>query len=403
MNERIEYRFKFIARFVFICLGIICILFGFAIDGIKFFGTSTTKGAFKPIKVGIYKSMMDFSQRYRWKIKYEFFIDGNKFVGCKFLRGGPDTIDYKREIGYLALYPKINWLESDFPKGVNFFLFFIIGQFFIWLAFRKKLIYESALSQFVGGIYYTNNRILPVKGLNPINYIRFILEELKIGFIRVFSLRLFFFFIYIFVFWYIILWGKTTENYNYIATIFSTITYAQAGVHGNFVNILGGLLGKTLMLSFFILPIIQINRETNYLSGYPQTQGSLYELVSNIGSLVIGFGIALSLFIFMTADLCREDSIIGLVLFFYCYKAQKNINNPIVGFLNSFVKGNPTNENAARISLLGASIGFLFSFILIWTSLKDYLNYSYSLYITILGLVVIVSSSLCRKKSEESL
>ena len=125
MYERTVYRFSFIARLFFVLLGITFFLFGFAIDGIKFFGNKTTNATFNPIKVDIYKSMMDFNQRYKWKIKYEFTVDGTKYVGCKFVRGGPDNIEFNHEIGYLSLYPKINWLESHCVKGLNFIFFFI--------------------------------------------------------------------------------------------------------------------------------------------------------------------------------------------------------------------------------------------------------------------------------------
>ena len=103
----------------------------------------------------------------------------------------------------------------------------------------------------------------------------------------------------------------------------------------------------------------------------------------------------------MSSDLNREDSIIGLIMFLYCLRAQKNRNNPFIGFINSFVRGKPQNENAARISILGASIGFLTSFIIIWTSYKDYLNYINSFYIIILGLFVCVLSLLTKKKNND--
>ena len=401
MNERITYKFSLIARLFFILLGISIFLFGFAIDGIKFFGTKTTNATFNPIKVSIYKSMMDFNKRYRWKIKYEFTVDGNKYIGCKFLRGGPDNIEFNHEVGYLSSYPKINWLESHTNKGLNFFFFFIIGQFFIWLAFRKNIIYESEISVNINGIYYASNKILPVKGLNTSNYIRFIIEELKNGILRVFSFKLFFFLMYFFIIWYVILLGKNNDNYFNFAKILSTLFYAQAGMHGSIINITGGLIGKIFFISYFILPIIENKGETNYLPGYPQSKGNLYEFISNLGAFFIGFGIAFCLFIFMTADLCREDSIIGFIMFLYCFRAQKNINNPFIGFLNSFVNGKPQNENAARVSILGASIGFLIAFIIIWTSYKDYLNYLNSLSFAAIGIIILFLSLLFKKNENE--
>ena len=401
MYERTVYRFTFIARLIFCLLGISIFLFGFAIDGIKFFGTKTSNATFNPIKVDIYKSMMDFNQRYKWKIKYEFTVDGNKYVGSKFLRGGPDHIEFNREIGYLSLYPKINWLESHCVKGLNFAFFFIIGQFFIWLAFRKKILNESEISVNVNGIYYATNRILPIKGLNTSNYLRFLFEEFKIGIVRIFSSRVFFLLMYFFILWYLILLAKSNENYCNFARILSTLFYAQAGMHGSLYDIIGGVIGKIFFISYFILPTIEINCETNYLSGYPNSKGNLYEFISNLGSFFIGFGISLCLYIFMTAGLCREDSIIGFIMFMFCFRAQKNINNPFIGFINSFVNGKPQNENAARFSLLGASIGFLFSFIIIWTSYKEYINYFNSLSIAILGLFILIFSLIFKNKNNE--
>ena len=354
MNYKIQYKFNLFFRLVFISLGLIAFLIGFFVDGIKLFGTTTNKGAFKPIKVGIYKSMMDKRFRYRWKVKYEFFINKTKYIGSKFFRGGPDNIDFKKEIGYLAIYPKINWLETDEPKGINLILGFIIGQFFVWFAFRKKLIYSHDLSVVINGVYFNNTGILPVRGLGPLAYISFIFEEIKKGFKRV-------------------------------------------------INIAGGLIGKVFLISFLLYPAIEARYETNYLISQPPKTLSLFGLISSFGAFILGIGASLIFFNFMSSGFCREDSIIGLIMFFICYKAHKNINNPVIGFINSFEKGNPQNPNAARKILLGASLGFLLGFCVIWTSYTYLINYLFASLIFGCGFSIVLISFLFRNNdnSEE--
>ena len=397
MNTRTKYRLNLFFRLIFIGLGLLTILIGFFIDGIKIFGTTTDKGAFKPIKVGIYKSMMDKRFRYRWKVKYEFFIDKTKYIGSKFFRGGPDNIEFKKEIGYLAIYPKINWLETDEPKGLNLILSFVIGQFLIWFALRKKLIYAHDLSVVVNGVYYANTGILPVKGLSPSKYILFIFESIKKGLGRVISFRIIFILLYLLAVWYIIQWGKTQSSYVDLATILSWLTYAQAGAHGSIINIIGGLVGKILLISFLFYPVIEDKYETNYLICSPFKIISFYGLLSSLGAFILGIGISLILFNIMSSGLCREDSIIGLIMFLFCYKAQKNINNPIIGFINSFEKGEPQNPNAAKRAMQGASLGFLIGFLVIWTPYIFYIEYFVSSIIFAVGFSIILISFIFRK------
>jgi hypothetical protein len=399
MNPRTEYKFNWFFRLVFLCIGFFAIFIGFTIDGIRLFGKTTTKGAFNPIKVGIYKTMMDKNQRYRWKVKYEFFIDGEKYIGSKFFRGGPDEIKYKKEIGYLPIFPKINWLETDEPKGMHLILFFIIGQFIIWFGFRKKLIYGHDIDSKINGIYFVNTGILPVNGLNPLEYLSFLFKEFRVGIFRLFSFKLIFVLVYLFFVWFIILWAKSNSSYENFAVILSFFTYAQAGFHGSLFNIAGGIIGKIFLISYLIFPVIDAKIETNYFRGYPAKLYNLYGAVSSFGSFIIGFGIALLLFLFMSSNLTVEDSLIGLVMFLICFKAQKNLNNPIVGFINSFANGKPKNENAARMSLVGASLGFLFAFIIMWTDFVAYYNYLISIILTSFGFLILLFSFLLKKRN----
>ena len=405
MNERVEYRFSFFTRLFFIFIGLFIFFIGFFIDGIKFLGVTTTNASFNPIKVSIYKSMMDINQRYRWKIKYEFTLDGNKYIGSKFQRGGPDHINFKKEVGYFPLYPKINWLESDSQIGVLFAVYIVIGQFFIWLAFRKKVLYENTYGITINGVYYSNSSVLPVVGLNTKEYLRFLIEVLKTGFSRVLSFKVFFVLFYLFIIWYFVIWAKSFPDYEYLTTLLSTFTYAQAGFHGNALDMLGGFIGKTLLLCFLIHPIIETQISTNYTIGDSTKTGNISELFSNIGSFIIGYGISIIMYLFFTCNACREDSIIGFILFLYCLKSQKNLNNPIIGFINSFVNGKPQNKNAAKNTLLGASIGFLSAFIINWTAFVNYIQFSYSLFIIVFGIVLLVISSFIKadKASEVSL
>ena len=397
MYSKTEYKLHWFLRLIFISLGLLFFIIGFIVDGIRIIGNITNKGSFQPIKVGIYETIMDKNYRYRWKVKYEFFIDEKKYVGSKFFRGGPDKIDFKKEIGYLPFSPKINWLETDEPKGINLILCFIIGQFFIWFALRKRLVYAHDLSVVVNGVYFSNTGLLPVKGLGPLGFLRFIVDAIKIGFKRVFSFRILLLLLYLSSVWLIILWAKNNSYYASFAVILSVLTYAQAGVHGTFINIIGGIIGKIFFISFLLYPPIESKYETNYLVGSPVRTLSLYGLISSFGAFIFGIGFSLILFNFMSSGLCREDSIIGLVMFLFCYKAHKNMNNPIVGFINSFEKGNPQNANAARLLILGGALGFLIGFVTIWTPYVFFIDYLVSSIVTGLGLSILLISFLFRK------
>ena len=255
------------------------------------------------------------------------------------------------------------------------------------------------MSVVVNGVYFSNTGILPIKGLGPKSYLSFIFEEIKIGFKRVISFKVIFVLLYLFSIWYIILWAKTQSEYASFATILSWFTYAQAGAHGTLINVVGGTIGKILLISFLLYPVIETSYETNYLNCKLAKTLSIYVLLSSFGAFILGVGVSLILFNFMTSGLCREDSIIGLIMFFFCYKAQKNINNPVIGFINSFEKGEPQNPNAASKAMLGASIGFLIAFSVIWTSYTFFIDYFISLLVFATGFSIFLISFLFKRNN----
>lgn len=396
-----EYAFSWVIRIILFLIGLTSIIIGFAADGVKFLGTTTKQGAFTPLIVGCYETCPDRSIRYRWKIKYEFWIEGEKYVGSKYLRGGDSSITYKKEIGYIKAFPRINWLETDEHKGINLFIGIILGQAFIWLAFKKRPIFTHDLNRTYNGIFYANTGILPVKGMNTTEVIEFIKNLFRVGIKKIFTVKVIIFIVVMLTLWSAALWARVNYPNNGLCVVLSWLTYARGGIHGNIINVFGGILGKILYLTFFLQLILEGKFDTNYYNACPAMNITIYGRLSNFASLVLGFGVSLILFELMTAGLSYEDSFIGVIAMFACFKAYRNINNPIMMLINSFKNGRPRNARAARTAMFGAAWGFLLSFGLIWTEYNIYLGSYYGLIVCMIGWAVLFLSSLIKKSQNE--
>ena len=396
-----EYVFSWFIRAILIFIGLVSIIIGFAADGIKFLGVTTKQGAFTPLIVGCYETCPERSIRYRWKIKYEFWVDSEKYVGSKYLRGGADSITYKKEIGYIKAFPRINWLETDEQKGINFIIGFLLGQGLIWIALKKRKIFSHDLNRTYNGIYYSNTGIFPVRGMNNTEIIEFMKNLFSVGIKKLFSVRIIIFTIIFFVVWFGVIWGRESYPNNGLFIVISWFTYARGGVHGNIINVIGGVIGKIVYFTYFLLLVLEGKQETNYFNACPAKNFTIYGRLSSFASFLLGLGVSLILFELMTAGLSYEDSFIGIIAFLACIKAYKNINNPVVLFIHSLKNGRPRNACAARTAILGAAWGFLLSFALLWTEFNIYLGSSSGLIISLTGWVILFLSSLIKKSEYE--
>lgn len=154
----------------------------------------------------------------------------------------------------------------------------------------------------------------------------------------------------------------------FLLNLFCFFTYAKAGIYGNLTSVLGGILGKSIIGGLIISILMGTTDKKPYIQLKPDFEGNK---LSNICSFVTGIGIAFVLFNFMTVNLDKYNSMIGLVMFFLCMKIQADPKSILLASLNSFAKNRPINPKAARMLLLGVSWGSLAAFAACWFVTKQ--------------------------------
>lgn len=365
-HRRVSYSSSIFWRLIFFVIGIVSIFIGFAVDGVAIFGC-TTKGAEFKVARDSYRDMrFKENQRYKWKIKYSFTLDNATYSGYKIIRGSETEVHYMKEVCYLPMWPNVNWLRVENSLGMCSVSGAIIGIFFLWLSMKKRLLYDD-VGRYTEGNFIDDRKIISYTGLGPVDFLKVCAKECVVGFRNLPLLKVSFFIIALAVLWICLIKAKLAQPENAYVAIASMLTYAQSGLYGGTVDFLGGILGRIFFAFFFLQLVIESSADTSYLRGYRETKPSRFLGVAVAGAWLAGFGAALFLFDLMTGGLRREDSIIGLVMFFWCWKARNDMNSRLLGFINSFFKGKPKYPNSARKALGGAAIGFLVSFFLIWT------------------------------------
>ncbi len=206
----------------------------------------------------------------------------------------------------------------------------------------------------------------PFDGMGPIDIILLILKNLFKGLKALFVKKVIITVVVLALGWFFT--NLLVEDYSrkgipFLLNLFCFFTYAKAGIYGNLTSILGGVLGKSIIGGLIISILMGTTDKKLVFQLKPDFEG---RKLSNICSFVTGIGIAFVLFNFMTVNLDKYNSIIGLVLFFLCMKIQADPKSILLAGLNSFAKNRPVNPKAARMLLLGISWGSLIAFASCW-------------------------------------
>lgn len=378
-------------RIAFFAIGVAVILGGFAIDGLRFFGRTTISGAFQETREPQWDTRYPPETRYIWRIKYDFWVNDQRYSGYRFLRGSRKEVKYSKLICYIPVWPSINWIVTDDNSVVYSICGLFLGFFFFWLSLKTRLMQDKTNREKFDE-YLNRSKIRAVYGLDTKQYLNFTLKESLKGWKHVQKIKIIIFVLLLCSVWYFLIEAKLDAPRDSLISILSMLTYAQAGLYGGIIDMLGGLLGRILFASFFLQLLIDSDTVTNYTEGEPPEGDLKHAKMANVGGWLVGFGLSFVLFDFMTGDLRREDSIIGLVMFFYLLKMSKDMNNRFIGFLESLENGEPKNPRLARKVVKGMSIGFLTSFIFMWFPTIIYYRPFNGIIIALIGCVFLAIS-----------
>lgn len=141
---------------------------------------------------------------------------------------------------------------------------------------------------------------------------------------------------------------------NEIVKYASIITFAQGGMYAGLIGAIGGVIGKGFYTWFINVVVFSLFKRKNKTEKIkePKVKGAF-------GFVLAGIGLALITYNFLTGNASIENSVIGVTALMASFRALKQKNGFMVGFLCSFTKGKMT-RNAAGIVIKGMMVGFFF-------------------------------------------
>ena len=135
----------------------------------------------------------------------------------------------------------------------------------------------------------------------------------------------------------------------------SLITFAQGGMYAGLLGAVGGVIGKgfyTWFINDLVFSAFKPKGPKPAKVKEPKTKGAF-------GLVLLGLGLALIVYNFMSGNASLENSVIGVTAMFASFQTLKKKNGFLVGFLCSFTKGRMT-RTAAGIVIKGMIAGFFF-------------------------------------------
>ena len=135
----------------------------------------------------------------------------------------------------------------------------------------------------------------------------------------------------------------------------SLITFAQGGMYAGLLGAVGGVIGKgfyTWFINDLVFSAFKPKVPKQAKVKEPKTKGAF-------GLVLLGLGLALVVYNFMSGNASLENSVIGVTAMFASFQTLKKKNGFMVGFICSFTKGRMT-RTAAGIVIKGMIVGFFF-------------------------------------------
>lgn len=187
------------------------------------------------------------------------------------------------------------------------------------------------------------------------------------------------------IIWLVLILIKSLNINFFLTDIINYLTFSTGGTGGGVITIIGGLIGKSI-LAYFISTLILQNKNNlnviNYIKNFIKTF-NLKEKSFIIFS-VIGIGLSLILYNFITGDASMNNSVIGIVSILLLLKAlygktgmmketlhlflnktgimkeseSNNLNSVVTGCIIGFVLG-------IIISLIGKNLCYIIGFIVL--------------------------------------
>lgn len=179
------------------------------------------------------------------------------------------------------------------------------------------------------------------------------------------------------VVWFILSYLVANGNNSTTIYVLSILTFAQGGMYGGLIGAVGGVIGKGILAA-------GITKLFSKRKKFPKEKvnGSNFVLV------LMGLGIGLIVYNFLSGNASLENALIGVVLFFVMVRKTKETKGFWYSFLPTFSK--KITKGTVKSILTGGSLGLLAGVIISCIKIQaNYLPY-------IIGAIIIVVSILLK-------
>lgn len=153
----------------------------------------------------------------------------------------------------------------------------------------------------------------------------------------------------------------------------SFLTFASGGMGRGIVNMIGGIVGKSIYAYFIVALILPIFSGNNPFKGIGGGFNILFKSfavkdMNGISPLLIGSGVSLVIYNFLNAYGILLNSIIGIVGFLMALRALSSKTGFLRGFINSLInkfnKKQLMNTSFANSIIAGMTSGFAIAILL---------------------------------------
>lgn len=179
----------------------------------------------------------------------------------------------------------------------------------------------------------------------------------------------------------------------------SWLTFAQGGLRGGITGMLGGVIGKGILAYFFMGIIINVINKQNpfktYIQGAKKFFSSFaFKNLKQTALFILGMGISLIVFNFITWNASSMNSMAGVAAFFLALRSMSGKYGFLKQLVSSLItqKGNKIDMEAVNRLMGGWTIGFAFGTALSLVKYR-YIGYTTGGVVLIVAMVLFIVSS----------
>jgi|GEM_PF-1492540 len=176
---------------------------------------------------------------------------------------------------------------------------------------------------------------------------------------------------------------KIGAPWNRMVTVLSFLTFAQGGMYGGVIGAAGGVIGRgiyTWAIGSLVAALFNSGKKS------PKTPALKGNSHGTIPFIILGSGLGLFAYNFLTGDASIENALIGVTCAAACFRAAKRGQGYLTGLVSSFTGGKLKRGAVSRV-ILGIAAGMVFGTL---TSLvfSGYWCYIIGAALTVIGLII---------------